>query len=59
MCQHPAHQVNISRKAVLCVPDSRNFFRHPVLLKLERALFRSYRYRFIQSKPDKEGHVAV
>ena len=22
MCQHPTHQVNVSRKGVLCAPDS-------------------------------------
>ena len=31
MCQHPAYQVNVSRKAVLCAPDSSKFLGHPVL----------------------------
>ena len=26
MYQHPAHQETMSRKAVLCAPDSRNFW---------------------------------
>ena len=30
MCQHPAHQVNVSRKGHLCAPDYSNCFRHPV-----------------------------
>ena len=30
MYQHLAHQVNMSRKTVLCASDSRNFFEHPV-----------------------------
>ena len=29
MYQHPARQVNISRKAVSCAPDSCNFFETP------------------------------
>ena len=29
MCEHPAHQVNVSRIGVLCVPDSSNFFGTP------------------------------
>ena len=38
MCQHPAYQVNVLRKGVLCAPDSSNFLGHPVLLNLEHAL---------------------
>ena len=30
MCQHPAHQANVSTKRVLCTPDSIKFLRHPV-----------------------------
>ena len=30
MCQHPAYQVNVSRKGVLCVLDSSKFLGHPV-----------------------------
>ena len=30
MCEHPAHQVNVSRIGVLCALDSSNFFGHPV-----------------------------
>ena len=34
MCEHPAHQVNVSRIGVLCAPDSSNFFLgYPVYLK--------------------------
>ena len=29
MCERPAHQVNVSRIGVLCVPDSSNFFGTP------------------------------
>ena len=30
MCHHPTHEENLSRKGVLCAPDSSNFFLHPV-----------------------------
>ena len=30
MCHHPAQQVNVSRKGVLCARIVANFFRHPV-----------------------------
>ena len=29
MCQHPAHQINVSRKGVLCAPDYSKFFGTP------------------------------
>ena len=32
MCQHPIHQVNVSRKGVLCAPDYSNFFETPCIL---------------------------
>ena len=31
MYQHPVHQESISRKAVLCAPDSRSFFGTPCM----------------------------
>ena len=31
MCQHPAYQVKVSRKGVLCEPDSSNFFETPCI----------------------------
>ena len=31
MCEHPAHQVNVSRIGVLCAPDSRKFFGTPCI----------------------------
>ena len=37
--QHPAHQVNISRKEVLCAPDSSKFFGTPCIVsQLNRCL---------------------
>ena len=30
MCQHPAHQVNVSRKGTLCAPYFSSILRHPV-----------------------------
>ena len=32
MCQHPAYQVNVSRKVFFCVLDSSNFFGTPCAL---------------------------
>ena len=31
MCRHPAHQVNVSRKGVLCAPDYSKFFETPCI----------------------------
>ena len=33
MCQHPTRQVNVSRKGVLCAPDSRKFFETPCIIR--------------------------
>ena len=30
-CEHPAHQVNVFRKGVLCAPDSSKFFGTPCI----------------------------
>ena len=32
MCQHPTHQVNVSRKGVLCAVDSSKFFETPCIV---------------------------
>ena len=31
VCEHPAHQVNVSRKGDLCAPDFDNFFETPCI----------------------------
>ena len=33
MCQHPTHQVNVSRRGVLCAPDSSKCFETPCITK--------------------------
>ena len=33
MCQHLTHQVNVSRKGVLCAPDSSKYFETPCSLE--------------------------
>ena len=34
LCQHPTHQVNVSRKGVLCALDSRTSFETPCITLL-------------------------
>ena len=36
MCEHPVHQVNVSRIGVLCAPDSGKFFGTPCILDKTR-----------------------
>ena len=36
MCQHPAHQVNVSRKGILCAADHSKFFETPCILQNAR-----------------------
>ena len=49
MCQHPAYQVNVSRKGVLCAG---NFLGHPVLCVIGKTIrmimieFRMFSYNF-------------
>ena len=38
MCEHPAHQVNVSQIGVLCVPDSTKFFGTPCVLVFSKGV---------------------
>ena len=48
MYQHSAHQVNISRKAVLCAPDSRNIFETPRILMICQVSCKIVRAVYVQ-----------
>ena len=39
MCQHPKHQVKVSRKGVLCAPDSRKLFETPCMIRIVQLNF--------------------
>ena len=54
MCQHPAYQVNVSRKEVLCAQDSSKFFGTPCIVFLH-----FYNLRSVLSCFQTEGEISV